>query len=640
VPRLLLLSVLLLLVIAKSAGASDRAAETPALQSDDPYLVKLLAAAEQAQLDRDPYWRTLLHYKRGLFGLRSLVDDPKFFADPNGQKDPAAELSATLRSFFTPAGQEKSGVCRFLARYEWLRGKLSIDESRLPAPRCDRFEEMFAEIAPKSVSLSFPTSHMNSPASMYGHTLLTIEAETGSALLSYAVNYSAVTTETFGPLYIAYGLLGLYPGYFSILPYYAKLQQYSDVNDRDIWEYPLDLTPDEIRRLVLHIFELEDIYSNYFFFTENCSYNLLFLLDVARPGLRLTDEFGWWVIPLDTIRAVAETGLIGEAIYRPSKSTKISYLGSLLGPENREEALDIARGRIDPAWTLARDKTHEEKVQICDLASEYLQYIYANKEIRKKEYIPLFLKTLEARSSLGEADEWRYTVPPPRSRPDEGHLSNRVSVGMGWRDEDQTFQELKFRPVYHDLLDSGQGYKDGSQIVFLETTLRYEEARDEVELTELNLIDIVSIAPRNAFFKPTSWKIRTGFFRRVFQNDRDFLIYSLSPGFGWAAKSRALGLSYAMLETDLQLGGALRRGFSGGAGATVGIVQSWTNAWKSHVFARGLAYRLGDELDHIQIGVGQSFRLTTNLNLSVEFERNTNHEHSTLETAVRGRLFF
>jgi hypothetical protein len=50
----------------------------------------------------------------------------------------------------------------------------------------------------------------------------------------------------------------------------------------------LDLTPVEIDRLLRHAWELQGIYARYFFFDENCSFNLLYLLDVARPSLRLT----------------------------------------------------------------------------------------------------------------------------------------------------------------------------------------------------------------------------------------------------------------------------------------------------------------------------------------------------------------
>src|SRR6185503_9730088 len=113
-----------------------------------------------------------------------------------------------------------------------------------------------------------------------------------------------------------------------------------------------NLDREEVRRLVMHIFEMDEIYSSYFFFSENCSYDLLFLLEAARPSLRLTDRFGWWVIPLDTIRVIKESGLIDSAVYRPSKSTKVEYLAGLLSSEQREDAFAVARGQRGPAQVL------------------------------------------------------------------------------------------------------------------------------------------------------------------------------------------------------------------------------------------------------------------------------------------------
>lgn len=313
------------------------------------YLSSLLLAAQQMELWKDPYWHTLLHYKKTLFGLRSQVDDPRFFLAPSGKSDPQAELEATLQGLFSVEEDEtQHPVCRFVARYHWLAEKLKIDPSRLPVPECSRFAEIMEHIKPASVTLIFPAAHINSPASMFGHTLLTVDTASKSRLLAYAINYSAVTRETFGPVFAIKGLFGFYPGYFSILPYYGKLQEYSDVDHRDIWEYPLNLNGDEIKRLLMHTYEMDKIYSDYYFFDENCCYDLLFLLDVARPSTGLTDQFSSWVIPIDTIRKVKENGLITGAIYRPSRATKIKYLASLLSGSDGKIALAMARGEREP----------------------------------------------------------------------------------------------------------------------------------------------------------------------------------------------------------------------------------------------------------------------------------------------------
>lgn len=584
-------------------------ASSPAPLQESSYLTELLAAARHAELHTDPYWHTLLHYKKGTLGLRSLVDDPDFFAASNGKQDPQAELEGTLRAFFALAPAEgKHPACRFVARYHWLKQRLSIDESRLPNPGCEPFETLMEEIKPKSITLIFPTSHMNSPASMYGHTLISIETLHDSDLLSYAVNYSAFTDETFGPFYIVKGLLGMYEGYFSILPYYAKLQEYSDVNDRDIWEYPLDLSSEEVRRLMMHIYELEEIYSDYYFFTENCAYNLLFLLDAARPGLDLTDRGGWWVLPIDTIREIEKSGLILEATYRPSKSTKIKHLASLLPREGRRDARAIAEGRLAPEAVLEQAIPEEEKATTLDLASELLQYRYMGKDLPKDTYQKRFLNSLRTRSTLGGSEsEERSTIPPP-PRPELGHRSYRLALGGGAR-ENRTFWEMRLRPAYHDLLDDDAGYKRGSQIIFGEAVVRYDPEKEKARLHSFDLIDIVSIAPRDEFFKHTSWKVKTGFFRRTMDSGRDHLIYLLNPGFGRAYDGGIPGIAYVFVETDIHVGGALVDNWSGGAGASIGLIGNLAGGWKAHLCGRNIYYGLGDRDNRLEVGLGQNLTL-------------------------------
>ncbi len=636
----LLIRALPLLVLMLRASASPAAPIEP---QGDPYVEALVSEARRAELHKDPYWHTLLHYKGGLFGLRSLVDDPNFFLAANGKHDPEAELEATIRGFFRPAEEVdadgKHPVCRFVARYDWLKAKLAIDESRLPVARCAAFDELLDRIKPESVTLIFPASHMNSPASMYGHTLLTIRTVFASDLLSYAVNYSAISNETFGPLYIVKGLLGSYKGYFSILPYYAKLQEYSDVNDRDIWEYPLDLNADEIRRLLMHVYEMQNIYADYFFFSENCSYDLLFLLDAARPNLHLTDQCAWWVIPLDTIREVKKSGLVRDAVYRPSRSTKIKHLASLLPKSGRKDALRIADGSLEPDEFVKRDIATDEKVTVCDLASEYLQYQHAKKELAQAPYLNRFLKTLQTRSVLGEpSDDASRAIPTP-DRPDAGHHSNRVSLGFGFV-EDRPFQEIRLRPAYHTLLDNDAGYKRGSQLVFTDFVLRYHSLDEKLELESLDLIDIVSLAPRDDMFQHTSWKIRTDLFRRTMRNGEDYLIYRLNPGFGLAYENRFLGLCYSMVELELHVGGALEGNYSAGAGGSLGVVKNVAGPWKIHLFATDVYHGLGDSDNLITAGVAQNLAVRRDISLSAEFLANRDDFDSELESIIRWNAFF
>jgi hypothetical protein len=80
--------------------------------TDPPYLSAVLELARQKEIYKEKYWHILLHYKRGPFGTRSLIDDEDFFLSREGKYNPEAELNATIRAFFQEADdQTKPPVC-------------------------------------------------------------------------------------------------------------------------------------------------------------------------------------------------------------------------------------------------------------------------------------------------------------------------------------------------------------------------------------------------------------------------------------------------------------------------------------------------------------------------------------------------
>jgi hypothetical protein len=616
----------------------------PAPAADGSYLNELLRSAKEKRLSEDRYWDILVHYKRHGSGEKSLIDDPKFFLAPDGKLNPAAELEATLRSFFQEEKQdEENPRCRFVARYAWLKEKLYIDELKLPPVACTEFNEALARVNPHSAVLIFPTTLNNSPASMFGHTLIRIDSENQNDLLSYAVTYAAVTTDTNGFLYAFKGMFGYYRGYFSILPYYEKVSEYSNIEHRDIWEYQLNLTEEEVRRLVMHVWELRDIYADYYFFDENCSFDLLILLEVARPSLRLTDafwdnKFQFWVIPVDTIRVIKESGLITKEKYRPSQATRILAIASHMDSGSQKVALDVVNKKISPQTVTEMEIASEEKAKILDLSAELLQYKYARKQMGKEDYLKLFLPVLNARSRLGQQPADVYAITPPVP-PEQGHLPGKFSLGAGYR-TDSFFTEIGWRAAYHDLLDPDEGYTEGAEIIFFDISGRYYFEEDALKLQRLHFIDIVSLSPRDSFFKPISWKVNTGFDRELFSDGEEHLIYRINPGGGFSYKNDLLGLSYIMAETDLQLSGGLKDNFSLGFGASAGTIKKLTGSWKINLSMKSIYYEVGDEHRSMNVSLAQNFKITTNNSITFSLSREKTYDYYQSEVNLGWNIYF
>ncbi len=637
---------------------------------------RLIRLADEQKLYEDRYWRTLLHYKKTLSGgSESFIDDPRFFLSPQGKFNPKAELEASIIAFFpkktvkrvsnplyikevkrvlnpfdgwdenSDEDSTQDAICRFPARYTWLREKLHIAESEFPQILCEQFERVIENIKPKSATLIFPTYSMNSPASMFGHTLLTIDTENKSKPLSQAINYSASTNETNGLFFAFKGIFGFYKGYYSVMPYYEKIQEYSDIRQRDIWEYPLNLSESEVRRMLMHLWELKDLYSYYYFFDENCSYNLLFLLESARPSLNLTEQFSLWILPIDTVKAVKEAGLSDTVHYRPSKAGRIKQKISQLSDAGQQLALDIIEEKTTPQSLAEQNIEKDEKIGILDLAADYLQYqYYAKEEITKPRYQKLLLESLNIRSRLGKPEENSDAMPTP-PLPENVHESNRFGIGIGVGDEG-VFQQMTYRPAFGDLLDTDYRQDQGIQIEFCPLELRYYDYDEDKDLVlqSFDLIDIVSISPADRFFMPYSWKISTGLIRKKMREDskteEDALLYSVNTGGGLAVYHDVFGLAYLFLEPELLLGGALSENYALGMGLSAGLLKHMTPSWKCHLSAESMYFGLGDRHSASNLSLSQHLQLTRNSSFSFDISWEKDFDVSSAEAVLRWNLFF
>ena len=251
----------------------------------------------------------------------------------------------------------------------------------------------------------FPAAYLNNPASMYGHTLLRIDAkdqDETTRLLAYSINYTANTDERGGVAFTIKALIGRYPGTFSSMPYYLKVREYTDLENRDIWEYELNLTPEEIDRLLMHAWELGPVYFDYYFFDENCAYHLLGLLEAARPDLNLTEGFRWWAIPSDTVREVVkQKGLVKKTLYRPSNATVIRHRLERMSPEEQALAGSFARGLVseaDPAFTTLSPPA---QARVLEVGYDYLSYLRATGKSPVEDPAALSRSILFARSRVG-----------------------------------------------------------------------------------------------------------------------------------------------------------------------------------------------------------------------------------------------
>ncbi|WP_028624284.1 Lnb N-terminal periplasmic domain-containing protein [Pseudomonas sp. Ant30-3] len=572
------------------------------------------------QLANDPFWISLGHYETAkLGGWRSYVSDRKFFLAADGNEHPDRELAATVQALYAPASKgEQHAQCVYPARTRWLKAQLSLTD--LPKPDCAEFTQWFKDVAPHSAVMIFPAAYLNSPSSMFGHTLLRIDqadVQTDkTALLSYAINFGAYIEGSDNSILYAWkGLMGGYPGLFALVPYQEKLSEYRSLENRDLWEYRLNLTQAETERMVEHVWELKQIQFDYFFFDENCSYRLLELLQVARPGLRLTEQFPLTAIPTDTVKAVKEAGLVESIQYRPSRERELLSRAEPLDPEEQQWVLKVSADQKQLQEPAFKAQPRDRQALIIDAAYRLERY-RANGQERDANRAQRSFELLRA---INENPAPELDIPQP-GLPEDGHESRTWQAGIGTRG-DQAFGEYGLRMAYHDLNDNTESFPLGAQIEILQMKLRQYEGNNW-QLQQLDLATIRSLTPRNELLQPLSWQVTGGLERVPGKHDDETLVSHVNGGAGgtWQLSEDMLG--FALGTVRVEHNNDFAEFISPAAGFNSGVL--WHNPLGNFSLeAKGDFFTNGEV--RRSVSLNQQWELSRNLGLRLSAQREFSH---------------
>ena len=592
---------MLLLALLVAASNADRVIATH----------ELIATAKADHLADEREWRLLLHTEPG--DDVSAADSPSFFLSPEGKHDPEAELFADIAAFLAPIGDNLDGTpyCTFPARFRYLDGKLGLVARGAPTPECPAYIKWRTFLAPTGLTMIFASAFLNSPASMFGHTMMRIEKgdAQGNALLSTIINYAAYPTTTNPFAYTVLGLTGGFPGRFSALPYYVKVQEYSNMEARDLYEYPLALTDDEIDRLLMNVWELDQTHFDYFFLSENCSYHLLSLLEVARPSLHLREHFPAHAIPIDTMKVVLDqVGLASPPVFRPSATLQMKARYKLLTDDEADLAKHLARDEVLPT-----DELHalppERQAIVLDAADDYLKYKFGvklgrdldpSRTERKREW------ALIRERGRVQAPPYELEVTPPTKPPETAHETMRVGAGFGVTNTGQLFGEITWRGSLHDFLDRQDGYVPSSWVEMPVIKLRLRPDRigdsdgaSSVVLDQADFVRIVSLTPKDGWVNLPSWRVAVGAERlRDLDNcDRwKCVAGALNGGIGYALQSHVLGgeIWYGFFDLNVWAGPQLHPNFRIAPDVALGTAMQVTPFWRNAIEAKLRFDALGD----------------------------------------------
>lgn len=540
---------------------------------------------EQAKADnlaQHTTWRRLLYFfddKKNLFGkqkIKSATDSPDFFLSANGQQDSGAELDAMLVAIAeelttsdaddsvdskTQTRGNESVLCRFPARVQWLTDTLDIDETRLQAS-CPELDDWIATLAPEQLSIVFAQEYLDNPTSAFAHTLLRIDSKASATDKrqinhAYTLNYT-VDGNPDAPfiVYAIQSMVGSYDNAIEIDPYPEKLAKYLQDDERDTWTYQLNLTPQEVRQIMFHVWETKDLALPYYFTTDNCASEILRLIDVVRPQQQLLSQLPYAVVPSDVIQLLDKKGLLANTDYTPADSTiRQAQLNETKRAHAKLGYKNIVKDRFD--------------------------------EIRSAQ------KNLV--SSLSADGQTLLTRPiaVADNNPIDRHPLQMGQIGLGYRG-DNRYIDIGLRAGYHDSLDRPAGFSQFFNLEGVDTIVRLYDKNDtdanpsqSVVLQNFTLIRGRSFNPVNTAKKGKTWgasieatRIDDG----SQQEGVDHLVASMryEAGLSWAFGSLRNNssdvvtgemppqLCYTFATGAAQAGRGITKGFRVGVGMSAG----------------------------------------------------------------------
>ncbi len=533
--------------------------------------------AKTKNLAQDTTWRRLLYFsdeKKGLFGKNkniSAVDDARFFLSSNGREDSGAELDAMLVAFAdemanktnnsktnhtVQASNSSSALCRFPARAKWLSDTLAIDKSAMQVT-CPELTAWMQKLAPEQLSIMFAQEYLDNPLSAFAHTLLRIDSKASVADPSqihhaYALNdtVDGDTKDNF-VLYAIKSMTGGYNNLIEIDPYPEKLAKYLQDDERDAWTYQLDLTPEEVQQIILHVWETKELKLPYYFTSDNCASEILRLIDVVRPEQHLLSQLPYAVIPSDVVQLLNKEGFLASTNYTPADST-------------------LRQAQLN--------KVKQER--------EQLGY-HNNPKQTVNEIKSAQLNKVSSMSSDGQT-LLPHQIAVSDTNPLNRHSLQMGSIGIGQRG-DNNYIDLGARAGYHDTLDHPSGFPQFFDLEGASATVRlYDTDNDKanqpksVVLQNLTLIKGRSFNPVNSAKKGKTWgasieatRVNDG----SQQDGTDHLVGSLGyeSGWSWAFGTPSAGtgemppqLCYTFLAGTAQTGRGINKGFRVGAGVNAG----------------------------------------------------------------------
>lgn len=516
---------------------------------------------------RDPVvhqWLKFMKYEKKQGRYQSPVTNPAFFLAEGGAKDATLELQKSIEQFSKNLPtSDQHPQCLYPARYEILRKKFPLAKP----VACASFDTWRDAYGVTNINILYGSQYISNPTSAFGHSFFLIDSDKTIEYMRVTYNYGADIPKDPGIGLVVDGLGGGYKGYYSVVPLYHRLHSYNDIENRDIWEYTLKLTPEERDLVVKGLWEVQEKFSApYYFLTGNCASELLEIVNVVRPALSLKTSSALYSSPQEIFRVLHENDLIASFKYRPSLGKQLDQKFKALSEKQMLQ--------FEEALTTTQDFPRDAL-----LAETALSYVQLMRQ-KNLDETPESLKPFERKALLARAeikDSPLFQV-PKESWPAAPHQAQGPQViGLG-RSKENSNAATSFvlRPAFHDLMQTDAGFLTDSSIDVLTFEGSIPDG-DKARIDSLTLGKIVNFREVKTYDPlATSWMVGGKFIRNPFLKEELRYRLDVATEIGFATRASSL-LLFGLAGLDLRDGSVEpfgRFGFGPRVGA-IGTFGHW-----------------------------------------------------------------
>lgn len=459
-------------------------------------------------------WSLLVHN----VGAHAQITDPKFLLSKN-EFSAHRELELTLEAFKT---NPKDAFCRFPARISFLSKELNLDLPEDRFSNCPELKSFLDHVPFDSLELVYASEVLSSATSMMGHIFIKAKGVNSNNIpvahsLAY---YTEIKTINPVELIIESTITGM-PGFFNVRPFSKDVEQYIENEQRNLWQFSLRASPDQLHLLQLHIWELRQVNITYYFQSFNCATLTLELLALLQPTV--LNHKSMIVSPTDVVKAA----LAEDIVHETALDTSPHWLHHALRDAITQKDAD----KIDDLLFATNSISTEEKNrQLTEMATDpiiarYIALSADNAGINTT--VSDFYKQGLSNHVLFDFTNYKHPAKTPQDS----------ALGVSWtQDNEGNKILLHYLAAGHLLHNDNRQYLSESELAIAKATISIIPSTKKFQFDELTIYSARSLSPDHQAFPVLSGEFYLGYRQSYKQELRVDSAFEISGAAGKSFK--------------------------------------------------------------------------------------------------------